>query len=150
MIREAAGVLIAASLALPTGAVPAPPESRLLLTLVGTVGDETGSPLPGASVRVFRAGRPAGAAQVGGDGTYRLEFYVDPALDETIVVWWVSPRTDLVSECAIVRESARDRALGLWGPCVPRIGAIREQSRDVRLLDAAAVRSRMAEDGCAR
>jgi hypothetical protein len=150
MIREAVGVLIAASLALPAGVASAPSENRLLLTLVGTVGDETGSPLPGASVRAYRAGRPAGAAPVAADGTYRLEFDVDPALDETIVVWWISPKTDLVSECAIVRESARDRALGLWGPCVPRIGAIREQSRDVRLLDAEAVRRRIAENGCAR
>ncbi len=150
MIREAAVLLFAACLAELAGAAPQPPRDLLHLTLIGTVGDETGTPLPGATVRVFRAAIPAGATVVDRDGNYRLEFAIDPEKDETVVVWWVSPRTDLVSEFAIVRESAKDRALSLWGPCVQRIGALREQTRSVRLLAPASLRRRIAEEGCAR
>ncbi len=120
------------------------------MTLSGMVGDESGSPMPGAAVRIYQGGRLAGAALADRDGNYRLEFAIDPALDETVLVWWVSPRTDLISEIAIVRESARDRALGIWGPCVSRIGALREQVRSVRLLGPVALRRRIADEGCAR
>jgi hypothetical protein len=150
MIREAAVLLFAACLTGLAGAAPQPSRDLLHLTLVGTVGDETGSPLPGASVRAFRAAMPAGVTLVDRDGNYRLEFAIDPERDETVVVWWVSPRTDLVSEFAIVRESTRDRTLGIWGPCVQRIGALREQTRSIRLLAPEPLRRRIAEEGCTR
>jgi hypothetical protein len=149
MIRAVAVLLFAACLAGFPGMIGASPD-LVPISLSGTVGDRNGTPLPGASVRVYRAGRPTVSARTDPEGGYRLEFSIDPDEDETVLVWWVSPRTDLVSDLALVRESARDRDLGLWGPCVPRIGAIREQTRSVRLLDAAEFRSKIAEQGCAR
>jgi hypothetical protein len=150
MIREAAVLLFAACLTGSAGAAPDPSLGLVPMTLSGMVGDESGSPMPGAAVRIYQGGRPAGAALADRDGNYRLEFAIDPALDETVLVWWVSPRTDLISEIAIVRESARDRALGIWGPCVSRIGALRERVRSVRLLGPVALRRRIADEGCAR
>jgi hypothetical protein len=150
MIREAAVLLFAACLTGSAVAAPDPSPRLVPMTLSGTIGEESGSALPGAAVRVYQGARLAGAAVADSSGNYRLEFAIDPTVDETVLVWWVSPRTDLVSEVAIVRESARDLALGLWGPCVSRIGALREQSRSVRLLGPMAVRRRLADDGCAR
>lgn len=150
MIREVAVLLFAACLAGPAGAVSAPSSGPVSMTLSGLVGDENDSPLPGAAVRVYQGARLASSAVADKEGNYRLEYAVDPARDETVLVWWVSPRTDLVSEFAIVCESARDRTLGIWGPCVSRIGALREQTRSVRLLSPSALRRRIADEGCAR
>lgn len=150
MIREAAVFLFAACLAGSAGAAPDPSFGQVPMILSGTIGDEADSPLPGAAVRVYQGARLVGASPTDREGNYRLEFAIDAARDETVLVWWISPRTDLVSEFAIVRESTRDLALGIWGPCVTRIGALREQSRSIRLLDSGAVRRRIADEGCAR
>ncbi|MBM3287995.1 MAG: carboxypeptidase regulatory-like domain-containing protein [Candidatus Eisenbacteria bacterium] len=126
-------------------------DPRILpVSLSGAITDGSGKPLPGVSVRAFIGGLPCASATSDADGVYLVEFGFDPELDETIIVWWIAPRTDLVSELALVRESARDRAQGLWGPCVPRIGSLRRQERSVQILDRAAVRRRLADSGCAR
>ena len=149
MVREAAVLLSAAFLAVVPGPASQPPSRLLPMTLSGTVADEGGRPIPGAFVRAYRAALPAGSTVTDEEGNYFLDFAVDPDKDETVLIWWISPRTDLVSEVAIVRESSRDRELGLWGVCVPRIGAIREQTRSVRLLDAAGLRQKIKQEGCA-
>lgn len=122
---------------------------RMEGTIEGVVSDESDRGVAGVDVRLFVAGREEARARSGADGAYRLDFSFDPASDETAVVWWITPRSDLASEFAILRESARDRGLGLWGPCVPRIGWDRSMTRSVQLIGGAERMRRIRESGCA-
>ncbi len=126
---------------------PAAADSRILVTLSGAITDSGSVPLRGI-VRVYIEGRAVASTTADQDGNYSLDFRFDPGRDETVIVFWVSPRTDLVSDLAIVTESSRDRALGLWSPCIPRIGAQRRISRSVRLLDGWTFRSERKTQGC--
>ncbi len=123
---------------------------RFSMTLTGTVTDGAEEPLRGVAVRLFAEGVEQTATRSDSVGFYRLEFSTDPESDETLVVCWIAPRTDLVSELALIRESRSDRALGLWSPCIPRLGARRYGERSVRLLDRASVRGKLAGSDCLR
>jgi hypothetical protein len=140
--------LLAASGRLGHSAEPSPGNSDFDLVLSGIVTDQDGSGMQGVAVQVFVEGITCAATQTDSVGSYALEFSIDPEADETVAVWWVAPRADLVPELALVRESASDRELGLWGPCVPRIGMIRRQTRSVRLLDHGTFRRELARSGC--
>ncbi len=118
--------------------------------LEGRVIDASDSAVAGVDIRLFVGGRETARSLSGDDGSYRLTFDYELGTDETALVWWITPRSDLVSEMAILRESARDRALGLWSPCVPRIGWDRSMSRSVQMLGPAERTLRLRESGCAQ
>jgi len=128
----------------PQGGQPGP----LPITLAGAATDGEGHPLAGVLVRLYVGGLAAASTRTDASGSYALDFVVDPETDETMLVCWTASRRDLVPEFAIIRESANDRALGLWSPCVPRIAPERAQHWTVQLLDAATLRQRTIAAGC--
>ena len=118
------------------------------LVLTGDVTDRDGLALMGVTVQIFVEGIVAATTRTDAEGTYTLELSIDPQADETVAVWWVASGSELVPELALIRESSSDREQGLWGPCVPRIGMVRRQTRSVRLLDHDTFRRELAESGC--
>ena len=124
------------------------PRSNFDLVLSGTVTDRDGSALTGVLVQLFVEGIASAATRTDTEGLYALEFSIDPQADETVAVWWVAPSEDLVPELALIRESTSDSEQGLWGPCVPRIGMVRLQTRSVRLLDHETFRRELARCVC--
>lgn len=122
---------------------------RMEGVLQGVVRDPLEQGIEGVDVRLFVGGQQEARTRSGADGSYRLEFAFDPSADATALVWWISPRSDLVSDLAILRESARDRALGIWNPCLPRIGLDRSMVRPVQLVGPAERTKRLRESGCA-
>jgi hypothetical protein len=146
VITAAALMTVCAALAGPPGYNR--PHPGIDLNLSGTVTDRDGSVMEGVLVQLFVEGIVSTTTKTDAEGLYALEFTIDPQADETIVVWWVPPRDDLVPELALIRESTSDREMGLWGPCVPRIGVIRSQTRSVQLLDHETFRRQLARSGC--
>jgi hypothetical protein len=123
-------------------------RSGFSLVLTGNVTDRDGLALMGVTVQIFVEGIVAATTKTNTEGAYTLELSIDPEADETVAVWWVASGSELVPELALIRESSSDREQGLWGPCVPRIGMIRRQTRSVRLLDHDTFRRELAESGC--
>jgi hypothetical protein len=147
LVATAALLLFAcASHAQHTGQTAEKPGFHLVLT--GEVTDRDGLALMGVSVQLFVEGIVVATTRTDTEGAYKLEFSIDPEADETVAVWWVASGSELVPELALIRESSSDRKQGLWGPCVPRIGMIRRQTRTVRLLDHDAFRRELARSGC--
>jgi hypothetical protein len=116
--------------------------------LAGDVTDAGARPLSGVTVRLFVGGLPIASALTDSAGIFEVTFPVDPSSDESVIACAVAPRPDLVSEWAILQESARDRQAGLWSPCVPRVGLSRSSRWSARITDAAGVRERLARNGC--
>ena len=144
--RISAGLLIAFGLLfLPVGAQSA---TEIPAGLAGEVTDAGGRPLAGVTVRIFIGGRKATSARTDSTGSYAIRFPVDPAEEETVVACASAPRSDLVSEWAVLRECRADREAGVWSPCVPRVGLSRWARWEVRILDAKGVLERLQRDGC--
>lgn len=124
------------------------PATGLPMSLTGSVVDEGGVPLSGVQIRVFAGGLVLAGTSTDVDGTYVLDYVIGPRDDSTVAVWCIAPRTDLVSELALIRESRRDRRLELWSPCVPRIGMQLQQTWSVRLVDRTTFRRELAGSDC--
>ena len=124
------------------------PVTGLPMSLTGSVVDVSDEPLGGVQIRVFAGGLVLAGTSTDVDGAYTLDYEIDARDDETIVVWCVAPRTDLVSDLALIRESRKDRRLHLWSPCVPRIGMQLRQTWSVRLVDKTTFRRELAGSGC--
>ncbi len=141
-----AGWILALGLAHPV--VGAQPGTDFQARLAGEVVDAGGLPLAGVTVRLFVGGLPAAFSRTDSAGTFDIAFPVDLQGEETVVACAIAPRSDLVSEWAILRESGSDLDAGLWGPCVPRVGLSRSAHWPVRILNAEAVQERLAREGC--
>lgn len=127
--------------------LPLDPQ-RIPMTLSGSVTDTGGTPIRGVSVWIFTAGAPTARTQTDSTGGYSVDFTLAPDRDATVMAWWVSPRPDRVSDLAIIRESAADRASGRWGPCIRRIGMERRKSCAVKLMDPISFQRALAATGC--
>ena len=99
--------------------------------LRGVARDEAGAPLADLEIKVFVDGFRQTSAVSGDDGAYSLALSFDAEADPTVVVWWIPREAGRVPELAILRESARARALGIWSPCIPRLQAETEPVYDV-------------------
>lgn len=141
-----AGMFLA--LGLSVLAAGAQPSSGFTAHLAGDVTDAAARPLSGVTVRLFVGGLPIASALTDSAGVFEVTFPVDPNSDESVLACVVAPRPDLVSEWAILQESARDRKAGLWGPCVPRVGLGRSSRWSAQITDAMGVRERLARNGC--
>jgi hypothetical protein len=123
--------------------------SVLEIGMQGRVTDQEGKPLARTSVRVFADGMAIATSAADDSGTYSLDFETD-GRDQTIVVFWNPGRANLVSEIALIAESEADRTLGLWNPCVPRIGLLRRLTYNPVIRDRSGLRERFDKTGCAR
>jgi hypothetical protein len=119
-------------LVFPTGGMGGQAE-KAAVSLTGQISDEDGAPLSGVEVQVFVGGLLAARGRSGEDGGYEVGFSFEQSNDPTVVVWWVPKSEDQVVEMAVVRESARARALGLWSPCLPRLGEAHDLHHDLTL-----------------
>jgi hypothetical protein len=149
MVRAVGLWVLTAALGIGVAAEAGPiPDS--MTRLFGTVTDGEGRPLPGVSVKLFVEGLIVSTETTDEDGGFSISNGIDRQRDATVVVWWVAPRTDLVSEVALLRESRRDRELDLWGPCVPRIETPRMEPWVVRIRDRSSLREELIRSECAR
>lgn len=139
----AIGVIVALAIWAP----PVLAASSLPVRIEGTVRTEDGDPLARVSVRAYMDARPIAASVADDSGRYVLSFEADDA-DHSIVVFWIPGRSDYVPEIAIVAESQRDRAIGLWNACIPRIGLVRQATVDPVLRSWAGHRREVAKTGC--
>jgi len=147
-------LMAGAALLLPTGAPKGAVEGQPVedagfsMVLAGSVIDRDGSVRPGVSVKLFVDGIVAASTTTDAEGFYTLDARIDPLADDTVTVWWVAPGEGRVPELALIRESSADREHGLWGPCVPRIGMLRQQTYSVQLMDREMFRRQLAVSGC--
>lgn len=120
----------------------------------GRVTNEAGDPLPGVTVKAFVDGFPGATFLSDPEGRYALRFPlsglgVDGPDASTVVVWWIPTRErDLLPEIVLLRESPRARDLGLWSPCLPRIGVRPVMTHDVVLYPQATKLRLLAESKC--
>jgi len=118
------------------------------LSLRGVVRDEAGHPLAGVTVKTFVDGFLRASVVSAEDGAYAVSWSGEAGEDPTIVVWWLSPTPGEVPEVAVLREGEQARALGLWGPCIPRLAARPDTAYDVVLYGEAEKLRLLSEADC--
>ena len=76
-----------------------------------------------ATIRAYNNGLVTTNAESGVTGDYTVTFELSGERDETVVVWFLSDKSDMIPELLIVKESSLARRNGVWSRCIPRVKA---------------------------
>lgn len=126
-------------------AAPAPAAD---LVLQGRIVDDTGLGLGGVEIHAFVGGFEKATGISGGDGSYTVTFPYRDDADQTILVWWMPVLEGQVPELALLKESSRDKQLGLWGPCIPRLNLQPSMAYDVTIHSEQTKFELLGQDDC--
>ncbi len=103
--------------------------------IAGEVTDSSGKPLPGVIVKLFADGRLIQSTTSTEAGSYELRLPVNMEADETVVVWFIPSRDNLLPKYVVLKESSAAHKAKIFSPCTEHV-RIRPQMRlDVKLLN---------------
>lgn len=117
-------------------------------SLRGNVRQADGSPVRGARVQLFVAGRKRAEALSDSLGAYELDFGLEAGGDPSIFVACVPGQGALAPEFALVRASEAARRLGLFSECWPRVAI--DSRWDVTIKPRVDRRAEIVASGCWR
>lgn len=121
---------------------------RNLASFAGTVLDVNNRPIAGVHVTLFIDGEVIGRAVTEGSGDYELRAPFDPAVDATVLLWFVAPDRTLMAKELVIRESRASLENGLISKCVPRASLTPGRQFRVYLFDTDSRNKELAEAGC--
>ena len=140
---------------LPTGvtrpdtAAPAAPSGPNEVAIYGLVSDANAMPMAGINVDLFVAGLEERSAVTDTSGMFSMTHPIDPAADETVVMWFTPPRgMGLVREIVVLKESEASAMRGHYGPCVTRTALGPSTYVEIQILDQAGYAAKIEESGC--
>lgn len=121
---------------------------RRLASFAGTVLDVNNRPISGVQVSLFMGGDVVGRAVTEANGSYELQAAYDPAVDATVLLWFVAPDRTLMPKELVIQESKASLANGLISKCVPRATLTPGRQFRVYLFDSDSRNKELAESGC--
>jgi hypothetical protein len=133
----------------PDTAAPAAPSGLDEVEIYGLVTDANGLPMAGINVNLFVAGLEEKSAVTDTSGTFSMTHPIDPAADETVVLWFTPPRgMGLVREIVVLKESEASAMRGHYGPCVTKAILSPSTFLEVQILDQAGYATKIEESEC--
>jgi hypothetical protein len=121
---------------------------RRLASFAGTVLDVSNRPLGNVQVKLFMNGEVVGRAVTESNGTYDLRAAYDPAVDMTVLLWFVAADRTLMPKELVIQESKSSVRNGLISKCVPRASLSPGHQFRVYLFDSDSRNKELAESGC--
>jgi hypothetical protein len=119
------------------------------IVIYGTATLSNGYPLAEVTATLFVGGLEEESATTDTSGVYTMRHAIDPAADETVVLWFTPPRgMGLVREIFVLKESRAARETRQFGPCMERIQIADSTLVDIVVLNQQEYATKLEESGC--
>lgn len=116
--------------------------------LDGQILDALGIEIEGVTVKLFRDSFFVTEVTTDIEGNYKISFDYDPALDKTLVVWFLPQEAELIPELLVLRESFQSKEQKLLSPCLPRIQLAAQMTKNIELMDEKSKLESLSESEC--
>jgi hypothetical protein len=116
--------------------------------LEGQILDALGMEVEGVTAKLFRDSFFVTETTTDIEGNYRLSFQYNPALDKTLVVWFLPQEAELIPELLVLRESFQSKEIKLLSPCLPRIEISEQMTYNTELMDEKSKLESLSESDC--